>query len=87
MTWYQTRFDSTDTGDKVIIEDISTKPTKVIFENQAVKTAMLRGDPRFNKPWNELAYIVDVRVQTVRGVPKLYEVVDYHDEHTFDPAD
>lgn len=87
MIWYQTRFDSTDTGDKVIIEDISTKPTKVIFENQAVKAAMLRGDPRFIKPWNELAYIVDVRVQTVRGVPKLYEVVDYHDEHTFDPND
>jgi hypothetical protein len=85
MTWYQTRFDDTDKGDKVIIEDISRKPTKVIFENQAVKTAMLRGDARFNRPWNELAYIVDVRVQTVRGAPRLYEIVDYLYEHTFDP--
>ena len=85
MTWYQTRFDDSDRGDKAVIEDISKKPTKVIFENQSVKTAMLRGDPRFNRPWNELAYVVDVKVQTVRGVSKLYEVVDYHEEHTFDP--
>lgn len=88
MTWYQTRFDSqSDTGDKVIIEAISRKATKVIFENPAVKAAMLQGDSRYDKPWNELAYVVDVKVQTVGGVPKLYEIVDYHSEHTFDPTE
>jgi len=88
MTWYQTRFDTqSDTGDKAIIEDISRKAAKVIFENNAVKSAMLRGDARFDKPWNELAYVVDVRVQTVGGIPRLYEIIDYHSEHTFDPAD
>lgn len=86
MTWYQTRFDShSDTGDKAIIEDITKKAVKVIFENNAVKSAMLRGDARFDKPWNELAYIVDVRVQTVGGLPKLYEIINYYEEHTFDP--
>lgn len=88
MTWYQTRFDSqSDTGDKAVIEDITKKAVKVIFENNAVKSAMLKGDVRFHKPWNELAYIVDVRIQTVRGLPKLYEIIKYHEEHTFDPDD
>lgn len=88
MTWYQTRFDrQSDTGDKVIIEAISKKATKVIFENQAMKAEILRGDGRFDKPWNELAYVVDVRVQTVKGIPRLYEVVNYYAEHTFDPEE
>ncbi|MDQ8021843.1 MAG: hypothetical protein REI94_08395 [Moraxellaceae bacterium] len=88
MTWYQTRFDAqSDTGDKAIIEDISKKAVKVIFENNAVKTAMLHGDQRFARPWNELAYIVDVKVQTIDGVPKLYEVLNYYEQHTFDPND
>jgi hypothetical protein len=88
MNWYQTRFDAqSHTGDKAVIEDISKKAAKVIFENGAVKSAILRGDPRFNKPWNELAYLVAVKVQTINGIPKLYEIIDYHPAHTFDPAD
>ncbi len=88
MTWYQTKFDDTSqTGNKAVIESISKFPVKVIFENNAVKKALMAGDPRFNKPWNELAYIVDVKVQTVQGAPKVYTVIDYYDEDTFDPAE
>lgn len=88
MTWYQTKFDDTSqTGNKAVIESISKSPVKVIFENNAVKKALMAGDPRFNKPWNELAYIVDVKVQTVQGIPKVYTVINYYDEDTFDPAE
>jgi hypothetical protein len=88
MHWYQTKFvNHTKTGDKVIIEDISTSPIKVIFENDAVKAKMLAGDADFSRPWHQLAYVVDVEVQTVRGVPKLYTILRYYPDDTIDPAE
>jgi hypothetical protein len=86
MYWYQTKFDpNSDTGNKAIIDDLSGSGLKVIFENQAVKEEMLHVNPKFGKPWQELAYIVDVEVQTVRGTPKVYKVLKYYPEDTFDP--
>ena len=86
MVWYQSKFDSSSsTGDRAVIESISKVPVKVIFENNAVKKAMLTGDSRFSKQWHELAYIVDVSVQTVQDVPKVYTIINYYDEDTFDP--
>lgn len=88
MTWYQTKFDdSSPTGNKAVIESISKTPIKVIFENNAVKKAMLGGDKRYSNPWHELAYVVDVQVQTVQGVLKVYTVIDYYEEDTFDPKE
>jgi len=88
MIWSQTKFtDNARTGDRAVIESITSTPIKVIFENNAVKKAMLIGDPRFQKQWHELAYIVDVRVETVRGIPKVYTIINYHDEATFDPEE
>jgi len=78
---------TTSTGNRAVIESISKAPVKVIFENNAVKKAMLAGDPRFQKPWHELAYIVDVSVQTVQGAPKVYTVINYYDDDTFDPVE
>lgn len=86
MVWYQSKFDSSSsTGDKAVIESISKTPIKVIFENNAVKKAMLAGDTRYPKQWHELAYIVDVKVQTVQDIPKVYTIINYYDEDTFDP--
>jgi len=86
MFWYQTRFDEdSPSGNKAVIESISKSPVKVIFENNEVKKAMLKGDPRFLKPWHLLAYLVDVSVQTIQGVPKLYTILRVYDEETFDP--
>ena len=86
MVWAQTKFEpESTTGDRAVIESISRSPVKVVFENQLVKTAMLAGDRRFAKPWHELAYLVDVRVQTVQGVPKVYQVLTFHPQDTFDP--
>lgn len=88
MYWHQAKFDRrSDTGDKAVIEDISKKALKVIFENNAVKDTMLAGDRHFNKPWHELAYVVDVEVQTIRDVPKMYTVLRYYEDDTFDPED
>ena len=86
MTWYQTKFDSeSHTGDKAIIESISKNAIKVVFENNAVKESILKGDSRYSKPWHKLAYLVDVEVQTINGKPKVYTVLRYHAKETFDP--
>ncbi|MCP4975238.1 MAG: hypothetical protein GY931_03675 [Maribacter sp.] len=88
MRWYQTKFDTeSHTGDKAIIETISKSAIKVIFENNAVKEAILKGDDRYSKPWHKLAYIVDVEVQTVEGKPKLYTILKYYPDDTFDFED
>lgn len=88
MVWHQAKFDdSSQTGNKAVIESISKLPVKVIFENNAVKRALMAGDARFDKPWHKLAYIVDVKVQTVNGVPKVYTVINYHEYETFDPEE
>lgn len=86
MYWYQAKFDpESDTGNRAIIDDISTKALKVIFENNQTKEEMLHPQKYFERPWHELAYVVDVEVQTVRGVPKVYKVLRYYPEYTFDP--
>lgn len=88
MYWYQTKFDpESDTGNRAIIDDLSKSSLKVIFENNAVKDSMLHPPEKFKKPWHELAYVVDVEVETVRGVPKMYKVLQYYPEYTFDPEE
>jgi hypothetical protein len=42
---------------------------------------------RFNKAWHELAYIVDVEVSYINGIPKLYKILNFYPEDTFDPDD
>jgi hypothetical protein len=86
MYWYQAKFDpNSETGNRAIIDDLSSKSMKVIFENNAVKDAMLHPPEQLKKQWHELAYVVDVEVETVRNVPKMYKVLRYYPEHTFDP--
>lgn len=88
LVWYQTKFDvNSETGDKAIVEDIRRSPVKVIFQNNTVKEAMLHGHNKFNKQWHELAYVVDLEVQTINGVPKLYKILRYYEEYTFDPEE
>lgn len=86
MHWRQSKFDlESKTGDLAVIESISKKAIKVVLENNAVKAAMLAGDHRFNKQWHELAYLVDVDVQTIEGKPKVYTILKYYPEDAFDP--
>ncbi len=46
---------------------------------------MTGGEGVFDRPWQELAYIVDVKVQRINGVPRLYTIMKVHEEETFDP--
>lgn len=88
MYWNQTKFDNdSSTGDKAIIESITKKPIKVIFENTAIKEAILAGSSNYKKPWQKLAYLVDVEVQTINNQPKTYTILNYYPEETFDPSE
>jgi hypothetical protein len=88
MTWYQAKFDpESQTGNKAIIESISKKPLRVVFETNAIKDAMFHQGTSSSKPWHELAYIVDVQVQTVNEVPKVATIMMFYPELTFDPKE
>lgn len=79
MYWHQAKNDPTaTTGDKAIIEGITRRPIKVIFENDEMKSKLLQ-DPHniFLR-----AYIVDVVVETINDLPALYKVTHIHE--TFD---
>lgn len=88
MTWYQAKFDNeSQTGNKVLVESISPKPLRVIFNNNAVKAEMFEQGVKFSKPWHQLAYIVDVQVQTVEGQPRVATVLNFYPDETFDPTE
>jgi hypothetical protein len=65
------------TGDKVVIQDITDKPIKVYFPEGAadIKRTILEGT---ENPFSK-GYIVDVAVQYVGDEPKLYNVLRLHD--------
>ncbi len=76
MYLYQARDDMTSkTGDKSIIESIYKGPVKTIFIDENIKSKILRDEPN---PFNK-AFIVDVFVETIRGVPKLYKVIELYE--------
>lgn len=76
MYWWQTRNDTSQAGDRAIIESISTKPVKVIFESEKIKLDILKLDDNLFKH----AFIVDVDVETVENRAALYKVVRVHEE-------
>ena len=81
MYWYQTKFDpESEIGNRAIIDDISKKALKVVFENNQTKDEMLHPQEPFERPWHELTYIVDLELQTVRDVPKVIKVRRYYPE-------
>lgn len=58
------------TGDMGIIESLHTRPVKVIFMDEKVKSAIMKGDDNVFKS----LYLVNVRVERVDGKPVLYKV-------------
>jgi hypothetical protein len=74
--WEQAKRDlSAETGNKGIIESISPKAIKVIFEDDALKEKMLKGE---QNPFL-LASIVDVKVETIQGLPCVYKILKVHE--------
>jgi hypothetical protein len=86
MTWYQARFDpDSRTGNKVLIESITKKPLRVIFDNNAIREEMYAQGSKFDVPWQKLAYIVDVQVQTIEEVPRVAVITNFYPNLTFNP--
>ncbi|MBV5329992.1 MAG: hypothetical protein JZU65_20595 [Chlorobium sp.] len=78
MYWYQARNDQkSQAGDKAIIESICQYPLKTVFAFDTLKHEMLFGAE--NNPFR-FAYIVDVVVETVRGKPTMYKIIDFHEK-------
>lgn len=75
MYWFQARGDTTsNTGDKGIIESISPKPVKVLFDNENIKSKIMLGE---ENPFR-YGYIVDVLVETIEGKPAAYKILYFH---------
>jgi hypothetical protein len=86
MTWYQAKFDpESKTGNKAIIESIGKKPLRVVFDNNAIREAMFAQGSEFGVPWQKLAYIVDVQVQTIDEKPTVATITRFYPRLTFDP--
>ena len=76
MTWFQARSDiKSKLGNKGVIDDLSKKPMNIIFDSEEIKERMLHSDVN---PFNT-AYVVDVKIMTVREQPVAYKVVKLHE--------
>lgn len=77
--WFQARADAgpKQTGFSGIIESISSKPLKVLFDRPELRDRMLgMEDNPFKK-----AFVVDVVVDTVMGNPFAYRILEIHEIH------
>lgn len=76
LTWYQARNDPKSVlGNKGIIEELSEKPMNIIFETDAIQEQMLHSDLN---PFNT-AFVVDVKIQNIQGVPRVYKILKLHE--------
>ena len=71
LRWHQSRNSVLGRGDMAIIESISPKPLRVVFQDKGMKSMLLAADENmFKRP-----YLVDVIIDSIEGVPKLYRIV------------
>jgi hypothetical protein len=74
--WHVAKGDvQSQTGDRGIIEAIAPKDLKVIFDKPELKDKMLNID---QNPFH-LAYVVDVKVETIEGRPAVYKIMNVHE--------
>jgi hypothetical protein len=77
MYWYQARNEpSCQTGDKGLIESIYSKPIKILFANDELKSNMLLDK---ENPFR-FAYVVTVTVETIENIPVAYKIMSIHDK-------
>lgn len=83
MVWIQTNFKDRKKGNKGIIECISNKSLKVIFNNNDIQHEMTSTHQDFpNELWQNLIYIVDVEVMYIDGEAKYYKILKNYPELT-----
>lgn len=74
--WHVAKGDvQSQTGDRGIIESITPKDLKVIFDKPDIKNQMLNIE---GNPFH-LAYVVDVKVETIEGRPAVYKIMNLHE--------
>ena len=75
LTWFQARNDiNSKSGNKGVIEELSSKALNITFENDEIQECILHGN---TNPFNT-AYVVDVKIQTIQGKPVAYKVMKLH---------
>ena len=86
MYWQQASVSSASRSDRAVIEAVTDRPLKVIFDDESIdiKNRMISGQ---SNPFT-IGFLVDVEVLTKQGRPvaykvtRLYEVIDDDDELT-----
>ncbi len=68
------------TGEKAMIDKLSDKPVKVVFDSRDLREEMLQGQAN---PLKEV-FVVDVETQTVRGRLASYKVLQMHERFRID---
>lgn len=79
--WAQVNFNSTKTGNQGLIENITIKPLRVIFDDDRIKDEMMVSSDGIE--WHNKFYIVDVEVLAVDGKPCVYKILKNHSEDSF----
>lgn len=85
--WFQTRFDKGDinTGNLGVIESISKKGIKVIFDDNDIETKKQMTSISGDTNWQERGYIVDVEVISRKNRIVAYRIIhNYHEEYVVD---
>ena len=73
--WYQARGDmEVKSGNTGVVESITSKALKVIFDKDEYKSKMLEIE---ENPF-KMAYVVDVVVETVQEKPFAYKITNIH---------
>lgn len=76
MYWHQASKKAGSKSDRVVIESISDKPLKVIFDDDPeIKDKMLSGK---DNPFN-IGFLVDVELITKQGRPVAYQVIHLYE--------
>jgi hypothetical protein len=74
-------------NDRIIIESIDKKPKKVFFKDDTLKNNLTKSENRFNKNWQDLAYIVDVEITKIQDTISSYKIINYYQDDTYDPME
>lgn len=68
-----------NTGERVIIEDITQKPLQIIYETERAKERIKYETSEDEKNLYRKGFIVDVYVQRSQGKPVAYRITDVHE--------
>lgn len=81
LYWNQAKFSkSTKSGNRAIAESISKEDKKIIFENNDIRYEM-----QSLNSWQNLAYVVDLEIQTKENKIIAYKILNHYPEDTFNP--